>query len=189
MLTSRRSIRAASSGTRRWGLVRVLPVVVLAAFSVPAVLVASGGPAGGTGGGIFTASLDGAQEVPPTGSPATGSATVTLDAAETTITVDVTFSGLTGGAVSAALIHVAAPGTNGPLVITLSGFPAATSGTYSQSFAITSAQVSDLRAGLHYVNIHNATFPGGEIRGQLTEVLSPAPSTPEPVATPPRLTG
>ncbi|HSO96441.1 MAG TPA: CHRD domain-containing protein, partial [Acidimicrobiia bacterium] len=71
----------------------------------------------------------------------------------------------------------------------------ATSGSYSQSFAITPTQVSDLRAGLLYFNIHNVTFPGGEIRGQLTEVQAPPTSgatpgsAPEPIATPPSFTG
>jgi len=101
-----------------------------------------------------------------------------------------------GGPASAAHIQgPAASGTNGPVVITLTGFPNATSGTYSQSFAITSAQVSDLRASLLYLNIHNATFPGGEIRGQLAEVQAPPTSGPtsgsasEPIATPPSFTG
>jgi hypothetical protein len=193
MRTSRRSTHAAPSGTRRWGVVRVLPVVVLAAFSVPAALVASGGPASGAGGGTFTASLTGAQEVPPVLSPATGTATVTLNATETMITVDVVFSGLTGGAATAATIQgPAAAGTNGVLQITLTGFPTAMSGAYTQSFAITSGQVSDLRAGLLYVNIHNATHPSGEIRGQLTEVQAAPPtsgSAPEPIATLPSFTG
>jgi hypothetical protein len=186
MQTSRRSLRAGSPGARRWGGVRALPVVLLAAFSVPAALIASGGLAGGVGGGTFTASLDGTQEVPPNASTATGTATVTLNSVETMITVNVTFTGLIGGTASSAHIHgPAAPGTNAPVVIALTGFPAATSGTYSQSFAITSAQVSNLRAGLFYVDIHDATFPGGEIRGQLTEVVPPTTTTTTTNATAP----
>ncbi len=197
MRTSRRSIRAAPSGTRRWGVVRVLPVVVLAAFSVPAALVASGGPASGAGGGTFTATLTGAQEVPPNASTATGFATVTLNAAETMITVDLTFSGLTTP-VSAALIHgPAAPGTTAAVVFSLTGVPAATSGTIpQQSFVITSAQVTELKTGLLYVNLHDTTFPGGEIRGQLPAVPPAPPASglasvpaPEPVATTPSFTG
>src|SRR5205085_4820168 len=46
--------------------------------------------------------------------------------------------------------------------------PAATSGTIpEQTFAISAAQVADLRAGLFYFNIHTANFGGGEIRGQI----------------------
>ena len=43
----------------------------------------------------FTTSLTQANEVPPTGSPATGSATIALDPAANTLGVHVTFSGLT----------------------------------------------------------------------------------------------
>src|ERR1700694_1365872 len=130
MRTSRRSIGAAPYDTRRRAVVRVLPIVVLAALSLPAALVAFGGPAIGAGGGTFTATLTGAQEVPPNASPATGSGIVTLNTAETMITVTLSFSGLTGGPASAAHIQgPAAPGTNGPVAITLTGFPTATSGS------------------------------------------------------------
>ena len=36
-----------------------------------------------------------------------------------------------------------------------------------QSFPITPAQVAQPRAGLFYFNVHSASFPGGEIRGQI----------------------
>ena len=115
----------------------------------------------------FTATLTGAQEVPPSGSPGTGTATVQLNEAETMITVDVTFSGLVSNA-NGAHIHEAPPGQDGGIIFPLSNVPAATSGTIpQQSFAITAAQVAVLRAGNYYVNIHSDTFPGGEIRGQL----------------------
>src|SRR5260221_8574916 len=82
--------------------------------------------------------------------------------------VTVTFSGLTSAA-SAAHIHgPGGPGVAAPVIIPLTGFPATTSGTYSNTFAITPTQVSELTNGLTYVNIHDSVFPGGEIRGQLT---------------------
>ena len=114
----------------------------------------------------FTASLTGAQETPPNASPATGSSTVTINETGTMITVNLSFSGLTTAA-TAAHIHVGAPGVAGPIIIPLTGFPNATSGTYSNTFAITPTQVSQLRSGSLYVNVHSSTFPGGEIRGQL----------------------
>ena len=76
-----------------------------------------------------------------------------------------------------------APGVNAPIIITLTGFPAATSGTYSNSFAITPTQVTQLQGGLSYFNIHNGTFPNGEIRGQLTLASCPPATTPTPTAT------
>lgn len=59
-----------------------------------------------------------------------------------------------------------------------SGFtPNATSGTITSGvLAFPSADVADLLAGNTYFNIHDATFPGGEIRGQLVEAV-PEPST------------
>jgi len=122
----------------------------------------------------YTASLSGTQESPPNASPATGFATVVLSTDETMITVDLTFSGLTAPATAAHIHGPAAPGTNAPVLLTFIGFPATTSGTYMQSFAITPTQVVQLKGGLLYVNIHNATFPGGEIRGQLVSASTAA---------------
>jgi len=147
----------------------------------------------------FTTTLSGADEVPPVVSEATGSATLTL--AFNTLDVNsISFSGLTTN-VTAVTIQVALPGVNGPAAIILPGFPAATSGNYSMTFDLTldgtynpsfltanggtaasaeSALVAAMLAGETYINIHDATFPGGEIRGQLSQTQnvtpSPAPS-------------
>ena len=56
----------------------------------------------------FTATLTQALEVPPTGSPATGSATITLDPTANTLRVQVTFSGLTSNTIMAH-IHCCLP--------------------------------------------------------------------------------
>ena len=144
---------------------------------------------------VFTAVLTGANEVPPNASTATGSATVTLSG--NTLTVDEAFSGLIGGPASAAHIHCCAPtGTAAGVAVPFTGFPAATSGTYDMSFDLTlaatynsafltanggtaasaeAALITALNAGQTYANIHDATFPGGEIRGQL--LLTPEPGT------------
>jgi hypothetical protein len=117
--------------------------------------------------------FSGANEVPPNASPGMGNGTVTLENFETTITVFMRFSGLTANAI-AGHIHGPAPaGTNAPVIFNMSP-PAATSGTAGPtSFTITPAQVTDLRNQLHYFNIHTSTFPGGEIRGQITTVVVP----------------
>ena len=98
------------------------------------------------------------------------------------ITVSVNFSGL-GANASAAHIHApAAPGSTAPVAIGFTGFPNTTSGTYNNTFPITATQLSQLFSGLGYVNIHNANFPNGEIRGQLS-FCGPTP-TPTPGVTP-----
>jgi hypothetical protein len=125
----------------------------------------------------FQALLTGSQESSPNASTATGFGTVVLNAAGTQITVDESWSGLTGGPASASHIHgPAALGVAAGVLFGFSGVPAATSGTIpEQTFAITATQVGQLQGGLFYMNVHDATFPGGEIRGQLT--LVPEPST------------
>jgi len=142
---------------------------------------------------IYVTTLLGANEVPPTGSPAIGSATVTLNG--NTLTVDETFSGLTGGPAAAAHIHCCGPvGVNEIVAVPFTGFPAATSGSYSNSFDLTldatytaafetahggtaasaeAALIAALNTGQTYANIHDAVFPGGEIRGQLQRVPGP----------------
>ena len=147
----------------------------------------------------FTATLSGANEVPPVVSPGTGETTVTLDAEAQTLQINVTFSGLTSNTV-AAHIHCCAPvGTNVGVATTVPAFPGfplgVTSGTYSsQVFDLTqpliynpafvtlqggtiagaeAALIAGIQAGLTYLNIHTVNFPGGEIRGQLIPVPGP----------------
>jgi len=81
---------------------------------------------------IYTTTLLGSNEVPPTGSPATGFATVTLNG--DLLTVDEVFSGLTGGTASAAHIHCCAPiGVTAIVAVPFTSFPSAVSGTYSNT--------------------------------------------------------
>jgi Cu/Zn superoxide dismutase len=117
----------------------------------------------------FTAVLDGEQQVPSVSSAGTGAGTVLLNAAENQITVNLTFSGLTSNAGAAHIHGPAVVGGNAGVLFDFSSVtPAATSGTIpEQTFAISSAQVTQLREGRFYFNIHTANFSGGEIRGQI----------------------
>ena len=122
-------------------------------------------------GQLFTATLSGSQEVPPNASTGTGSGTVFLNDAQTTITVNLNFAGLSAPATAAHIHGPASPGTTAPVIFPFTGVPNATSGTIpQQTFAITPTQVSQLMNGLFYFNVHNATFPGGEIRGQISGI-------------------
>ena len=115
----------------------------------------------------FTGNLTAAQEVPPTSSVGTGFGRVTLNAAETQIGVTVHWFSLTGNA-TAGHIHGPAPvGVNGPVLFNLAPSAVPTGSVYNATFAVTPAQVADLKAGLYYFNIHTAANPGGEIRGQI----------------------
>jgi hypothetical protein len=147
---------------------------------------------------IFSATLLGSSETPPNASTATGSALVTLLSDNTHLVVHETFSGLTGGNANGAHIHCCAPpGVAAAIAIPFSipPFPAATSGIFDQTFDLSSlstysaafiaanggtlalveaAFITGLENSLAYANIHNTTFPGGEIRGQLLPVPEPA---------------
>lgn len=125
--------------------------------------------------------LSGTQSVPGNLSTAFGNATVTVDDVANTVSVILSFTGLTGGNASAAHIHCCvAPIATGPVVIPFSGFPISTSGTYSNTFTgIGAANIAGIEAGLAYINIHNAAFPGGEIRG---DILATPRVVPEPAS-------
>lgn len=108
-----------------------------------------------------TATLSGAQEVPPVATSATGSATFALNPTLGTLTYNVTTSGLSG---VAAHIHQGSPRVNGPIVFGLEGGPTVWSGATAP---LSAEQVAILKSGGFYINVHTAANPGGEIRGQI----------------------
>jgi len=111
----------------------------------------------------FTASLNGAKEVPPNISDATGNATLVYNENTNKFDLTVTYSGVTA---TDAHIHKGAVGTSGSVVfpITVTASPLTLN-----DVSLTAEQEADLKNGLYYVNIHSAAYPNGEIRGQLTE--------------------
>ena len=149
----------------------------------------------------FEAVMSGPNESPANASPGTGYGTVVIDTVANTMTLNVTFSGLTG-TTSASHIHcctaVAGASTAGVATTTpsFSGFPlGVTSGTFSNTLDLLAASsynpayvtanggttasaeaalVAGITSGKAYWNIHSSTFPGGEIRGFLTAVPEPA---------------
>ncbi|HLM60543.1 MAG TPA: CHRD domain-containing protein, partial [Pyrinomonadaceae bacterium] len=115
----------------------------------------------------FSVSLNGQQEVPARTTNGRGTCMVTLNVAQTEITVNCTYSGLSS-AVVGAHIHDAGPvGVNGPIRFNFN-YTGGTSGTIGPlTFPMTPALVAELRAKRMYVNIHTSNFTGGEIRGQV----------------------
>ncbi len=171
-----------------------LTVIVLAVATALMLLV----PAAYAIPVTFVGNLTGANEVRPVSSPATGLATVVLDAAAQTLQINATFSGLTSNT-NAAHIHCCAPlGTNAGVATTVPAFPGFPLGVTSGSFTsavfdltqptiynpafvtlqggLTQAEVALIAGilnGTTYLNIHTVNFPGGEIRGQLEAVPEP----------------
>ena len=134
----------------------------------------------------WSAVLTGADEVPPISSPATGTFTATV-ASDGSISFTLTFQGLAGNP-TFSHIHFGQPGVAGGVMIFLCGggaqpdCPAATSGTVQGSIRLSNVTgpatqgvdpgqlfeaMQAVSNGNGYVNIHNARFPPGEIRGQV----------------------
>ena len=172
-----------------------LTAVVLSLLTLVAVPSASATPI------AYHAVLDGPSESPPVASSGLGTAHVIYDSTAQTLSVDVTFSGLTG-TVTVAHIHccTAVPEAGNVGVATTTptfpGFPAGvTFGSYDEIFDLTdvasfnaafvnanggtaagaeAALALGLAEGRAYLNIHTTFAGGGEIRGFLNELPEPA---------------
>lgn len=94
----------------------------------------------------------------------TGSSTVTIDPAKNEVCYTLAVSGIEPATM--AHIHKGAAGVSGPVVVPLD---APTSGTAQGCKPAAAEVVAAILANPadYYVNIHNATFPKGAIRGQL----------------------
>lgn len=105
--------------------------------------------------------LSGAEEVPAVETAATGKGTITIKD-DKTVSGTVTTTGVEG---IAAHIHLAAPGKNGPPIITLT--KTADGWSVPAGSKLTDEQFASFKAGDLYVNVHSAAHKPGEIRGQL----------------------
>jgi len=110
---------------------------------------------------IYKATLSGASEVPPNLTTALGLATLTFNPNTNIFSITVTHN---LAAATAGHIHRGAVGVNGEVVFP---FLNVVSPINFTSVALNAGQRADLNAGLYYVNLHTASFPDGEIRGQL----------------------
>jgi len=106
--------------------------------------------------------LSGAQEVPPVNTAATGSGTITV-LMDRSVSGTVTTTGIVG---TAAHIHLAAPGQNGPVIVPLNK-TGDNAWSVPPSIRFNDAQYEAYRLGNLYVNVHSAANPDGEIRGQV----------------------
>jgi hypothetical protein len=116
---------------------------------------------------LLTATLDGAQEVPPIITPAYGYASFKLSKSLNRMTIHAIFSGLTES-ITGIHLHNGAVGISGPVVEDLMTGLTANSLTLEVN---PTSYLNDLLSGNIYINVHTATNPNGEIRGQV--ILNP----------------
>jgi hypothetical protein len=160
--------------------------LVLGALLVVSIAIASGGKKNFNARG-----LNGYEENLDVSTVASGSFKATVDEDAQTITYELTYSGLEGD-VQQAHIHFGKPAINGGISVFLCSnlgngpagtqacpaAPATITGTIRPADVVGPANqgiaaqefgelVAAIRAGVTYVNVHSATYPGGEIRGQL----------------------
>jgi len=126
----------------------------------------------------FTATLTGAAERPPVTTTATGTSTVTINDANSTITFNVSVANLLSPTM--AHIHVGSTSEDNPVFalsllatapatgvftgVLAAGTAAGSTVVGGETFATLAAKI---RSGNAYINVHTVANPGGEVRGQL----------------------
>lgn len=119
------------------------------------------------GGRRLTATLTGGAEVPGPGDPdGSGTAIVTINAGKGLLCYELTVANIAPAA--AAHVHEAPAGVAGPIV---RGLTPPTSGASSGCAPITRELAMEILADPadYYVNVHNAVYPAGAVRGQLSK--------------------
>jgi hypothetical protein len=147
-------------------LIVLLVMAVSAAGALAAVASAD------DGGRPFHTVLTGAAEAPGPGDPdGTGTASIQLNQGQGTVCFDLSWQNV-DGTVFAGHVHVAPPGSPGPIVVPL--FSGSFAGTDSVSGCVENVDPELIKAirqdpAAYYVNIHSTIFPAGALRGQLSK--------------------
>lgn len=158
---------------------RTRSLVLLLAFAASAAVVACEDDATGPDlADSFTVTMSGANERPTAVSPAgTGTATFTLNDAETALDYSISVEDMTSN-ITAAHIHLGDASVAGAVIVPLT--TPVDGGTVSGSISRTTdlglglsweSLLALMRNGDTYVNVHTSNNPPGETRGQ----IEPAP--------------
>jgi hypothetical protein len=118
-------------------------------------------------GRFLTATLTGAAEVPGPGDPdGTGTASIVINPGQEEICFTLTVANIAPA--TAAHIHIGTTTQAGPVVVGLTPpTSGSSSGCVTVSRELARAIIQD--PSLYYINVHNAAFPSGAIRGQLSK--------------------
>jgi hypothetical protein len=139
-------------------------------LAVAVILAVASIAAADASGRKFTTELTGAAEVPGPGDPdGSGSATLRLNPGLEQVCWQIAVSDVEP--ITAAHIHVGASDVAGPVVVPL--FPPLPDAEGSSSGCISADRelILDILRNPenYYVNVHNAEFPAGALRGQLSK--------------------
>ncbi|UTP40648.1 CHRD domain-containing protein [Phenylobacterium sp. LH3H17] len=142
---------------------------VLPALTIGAALAIVGGPSAFAqeGGRPISVALTGAAEAPTPGDPdGSGTATLRINPGQQQVCYELSVTGI--AAATAAHIHKAPVGAAGPVVVALT---APTPGSSKGCAEVTRQLALEIlkTPADYYVNVHNAAFPGGAVRGQLSK--------------------
>jgi hypothetical protein len=154
---------------------RLVTIAVLTvALSAVATVMTASGVLADPKTATFTIQLSGAAEVCPTapgtcGGPGTGSATIEIDRNAGTVCYAITTQNV-ALPLLAAHIHAAPVGEAGPVVVPL--FTQPVNAATVPRTCLTGLDKNLLKDIIrnpenYYVNVHNAPFPNGAVRGQL----------------------
>jgi CHRD domain len=152
-------------------LLRRLFAVVVVALAVALLGAAPGGASADSAKCTAYALLKPGNEVPPSGSRASGAALVHIARGRLAFTVAI--ANPARESFFAGHVHVGAAGVNGPTRVTL--FSGSTDRRLIAQYGTidigeeTAALICGDVSG-HYINYHTTDFPGGAIRGQLVEL-------------------
>ena len=121
---------------------------------------------GQDGGRKLYATLTGAAEVPgPGDTDGSGTGTITLNQGQGQVCFELTVANI--AAANVAHIHEGNTNVAGPPVVTLA--PPPTNGSSNSCLAANVDLIKRIRQNPEnfYINVHNADFPNGAVRGQL----------------------
>jgi hypothetical protein len=148
-----------------------LPPIAAALFAITALALATAaahptGQTATTGGAKLSATLTGAAEVPPGDEDATGSFTATLNPGHDQLCYELKADKF--NTPTAAHIHQGAVGQNGGPVVMLEP-PKNGMSKACVPVAMDLAMKLMQHPENYYVNVHNAAYPNGGLRGQLAK--------------------
>jgi hypothetical protein len=141
-----------------------MKVVIVFVIAIVALVALTGAANAAGGGRPFRLELSGAAENPPADPDGSGAATIRLNPGRERICFSITVEDIAPA--TAAHIHEAPVGSNGPVVV---GLAPPTDGSSSGCVDAERDLIFEIMADPeeYYVNVHNAEYPGGAVRGQL----------------------